>query len=101
MSRKKRCRYVESLPGITLFKPAGIPASALDTIDLDIDEYEAIRLADRENMYQDEAAMRMGISRQTFGRIIESAHHKIAMAITDGKALKIRKIDEIIINKQE
>jgi len=99
MPRRKRCRHIEALPGITYFKPAGIPASTLETVDLDIDEYEAIRLADMDRLYQDEAAKKMGISRQTFGRIIDSAHHKIAKALTEGKALRIEKINEIIINK--
>jgi uncharacterized protein len=56
---------------------------------LSMDEYEAIRLADFEGLYQEEAAKRMNISRQTFGNIIESAHRKIADAIVNAKALKI------------
>jgi hypothetical protein len=54
-----------------------------------MDELEAIRLADLEGMYQEDAAKKMNISRQTFGRIIESAHRKIADALTNGKALLI------------
>ena len=50
---------------------------------------EAIRLADLEGMYQEHAAENMGISRQTFGRIIESAHKKVAEALIKGKALRI------------
>ena len=52
-------------------------------------EVEAIRLADHEKLYQEEAALKMKISRQTFGRIIESAHSKIADALINGKALKL------------
>jgi len=33
----------------------------------------------------------MNISRQTFGRIIESAHQKLADVLVHGKALKIEK----------
>lgn len=58
-------------------------------VTLTLDEYEAIRLADREGLYQEEAAERMGVSRATFGRIVDVAHRKIAEAITDGKALRI------------
>ena len=54
-----------------------------------VDEYEAIRLADYEQLYQEEAAGKMNISRQTFGRIIEAAHKKIADVLMNGKALKI------------
>ena len=54
-----------------------------------LDEFESIRLADLEGFYQEEAAGRMNVSRPTFGRIIESAHRKVAEAIILGKALKI------------
>ena len=61
----------------------------MDEVVLELDEFEALRLADHESMYQEEAAKQMGISRQTFGRIIESAHRKIADALVNGKAIKI------------
>jgi predicted DNA-binding protein (UPF0251 family) len=61
----------------------------LEEITLTIDEFEAIRLADLENLYQQQAADKMKISRPTFGRIIESAHKKVAEALVRGKALKI------------
>ena len=53
----------------------------LEEIVLTPDELEALRLADLEGMYQEKAAENMGISRQTFGRIIESAHKKVAEAL--------------------
>jgi len=56
---------------------------------LTLDEFEAIRLADLDGLYQEQAADKMKVSRQTFGRIIESAHRKIATALVKGKALKI------------
>jgi predicted DNA-binding protein (UPF0251 family) len=55
-----------------------------------LDEVEAIRLADLEDLYQEQAAKKMNISRQTFGNIIHSAHKKIADAIINGKALQIK-----------
>jgi len=63
--------------------------SELEEVVLSLDEYEAIRLADYEQLYQEEAAARMNISRQTFGRIIEKSHQKIADVLIHGKALKI------------
>ncbi len=54
-----------------------------------LDEFEALRLADLEGLYQAGAAERMAVSRPTFGRILESAHHKVAEALVRGKALKI------------
>ena len=56
---------------------------------LNEDEIEAIKLADHEAMYQEDASKKMKISRQTFGRIIESAHRKVADALINGKALKL------------
>jgi len=74
---------------VRYFKPRGIPLSALEEVVLGLDEMEAVRLADGEGLYQEQAAEKMGISRQTFGRIIESAHKKIAEALVAGKALRI------------
>ena len=71
------------------FKPRGIPMSALEEVILEVDEMEAVRLADFEGQYQEDAAAKMGISRQTFGNIINRAHSKIAGALINGKALRI------------
>ena len=61
----------------------------LEEVVLTIDEFEAVRLADLEGLYQEQAAEKMNVSRQTFGRIIESARKKVAEALVQGKALKI------------
>ena len=89
MARPRNCRRVGSMPGSNYFKPRGIPLSMLEEVILTVDEFEAIRLADLESLYQDKAAEKMNVSRQTFGRIIESAHKKVAEALVQGKALKI------------
>jgi predicted DNA-binding protein (UPF0251 family) len=67
-------------------------ASSFAEVLLSLDEYEAIRLADGEGLYQEQAALMMNISRQTFGRIIESAHRKVADVLVNGKALKTKQI---------
>jgi predicted DNA-binding protein (UPF0251 family) len=82
-------RRVGFIPGVRYFKPSGIPMRMLDEIILNIDELEAIRLADYEGLYQEQAAEKMHISRPTFGRIIDSAHRKVAEALINGKALRI------------
>jgi predicted DNA-binding protein (UPF0251 family) len=61
----------------------------LEEVNLTVDELEAIRLADLEAMYQEDAAKKMGVSRQTFGNILNSAHRKIADCLVNAKALKI------------
>lgn len=71
------------------FKPAGISYNELEEVLLTLDEAEAIRLADLEGLYHEAAARRMGISRQTFGRILVEARRIVADAIINGKALRI------------
>ena len=62
---------------------------SLEEVNLTLDELEAIRLADLTELYQEDAAKKMNISRQTFGNIINSAHKKIADVLLNAKALKI------------
>jgi predicted DNA-binding protein (UPF0251 family) len=89
MVRPKCPRNVSCSPEKVYFKPRGIPVSILDEVVLTVDELESIRLADFDSLYQEKAAERMHISRQTFGRILDSAHKKIADALINGKAIKI------------
>lgn len=89
MPRSKCCRQVGCVPDKNYFKPKGIPSLQLEEVVLSLDEFEAVRLADLEGMYQEDGARKMNISRQTFGRIIDSAHRKIADVLVNGKALKI------------
>jgi len=89
MPRPCRCRMIRCHPDTTYFKPRGIPLSMLEEVNLTLDELEAVCLADFERLYQEDAAKKMKISRQTFGNIINSAHRKIADALLNGKALKI------------
>jgi len=89
MTRPCKCRRVSGQPRSFLFKPCGVPFRELQQTCLTLDELEAVRLADLEELYQEEAASRMGVSRQTFGNIIRSAHSKIADALVNAKSLKI------------
>jgi predicted DNA-binding protein (UPF0251 family) len=63
--------------------------SRLEEVALSVDELEALRLADLEGLYQNHAAARMGISRPTFARIVESSRRKVASALVHGRALRI------------
>src|SRR4030066_1536095 len=89
MARPRNCRRVGSIPESDYFKPRGIPLSMLEDVILTVDEFEAIRLADLESLYQEKAAEKMNVSRQTFGRIIDSAHKKVAEVLVRGKSLRI------------
>jgi uncharacterized protein len=89
MPRPKCCRRVGALPVCPIYKPAGVPACALQEVSLEVDEFEALRLADYEGLYQEQAAERMGVSRQTFGRIVEAARRKVVQVLVEGHALRI------------
>jgi predicted DNA-binding protein (UPF0251 family) len=67
----------------------GVPVRDLLRAVLTLDEFEALRLADLEGLYQEDAADRMGVSRPTFGRVVESARRKVADALVNAKALVI------------
>jgi uncharacterized protein len=58
-------------------------------VTLTLDEVEALRLADLQGLYQEQAAEQMKISRPTFARIIEEARRKVAEALIHGKALRL------------
>jgi predicted DNA-binding protein (UPF0251 family) len=61
----------------------------LEEVRLSVDELEALRLKDLMRLEQEEAAQQMGVSRQTFQRMIEDAHQKVAESLVKGKALTI------------
>lgn len=83
------CRNIASAPGARFFKPRGVPLRDTIITTLEIDEFEALRLADLEGLYQSDAAQCMGVSRQTFGLIIKAARRKVAEAVCQGHALAI------------
>jgi uncharacterized protein len=89
MARPKCSKKVCSKPYTLYYKPRGIPASELEEVTLSLEEFEAVRLADHESLYHQQAASSMNISRQTFGRLIYSARSKIAEALIMGKAISI------------
>ena len=89
MPRPCCLRHIGFKPPAGLFKPAGVPACTLEQVTLTLDEVEALRLADLNGLYQEQAAEQMKISRPTFARIIEEARRKVAEALIHGKALRL------------
>ena len=89
MPRPKSDRIVYEPPIYTEFKPVGSRGQTLEVIDLTLDEFEALRLADQMAMSHAEAAEEMEISRSTFTRLIEKARKKLADFIIQGKLLSI------------
>lgn len=89
MPRPTKNRIVNTPPAFADFKPCGVRSKDLEKLNLTIDEYEAIRLADFEGLDHEEASKRMDISRPTFSRLIEKSRNKIAIFLIEGKHLKI------------
>jgi len=89
MGRPCKCRIIEGSRAVIYFKPCAVPLCELEEVELALDEFEALRLADFEGLYQEDAAERMGISRQTFANILRCARRKVADVMVCGKALKI------------
>ncbi|HCC07239.1 MAG TPA: hypothetical protein DEP72_03605 [Clostridiales bacterium] len=89
MPRRMRCRNVEKLPEYQNFGPINREYSVMEEILLNIDELEAMRLKDIENLDQERCAERMGVSRQTFQIIIASARQKVTSALLNGNTLNI------------
>ena len=89
MARPTKSRHVTFLPGVTYFRPVGIPTKCVDEVVLSLEEAESARLKDLEGLGQEEGARRMRVSRPTFQRILSSAHRKTADAILHGKAVRI------------
>ncbi len=89
MPRPCHRRLIEQVPAVRFFKPQGIPLRQLEVIRLALDELEAMRLVDGEGIYQEDAAVRMNVSRPTLARILDSGRRKTTQALLEGKALAI------------
>lgn len=85
--RPRRNRFIRGRPEFNDFRPFG--RRGAEKIVLSLDEYEAIRLKDKEKLDQKECAEKMKISQPTFNRILKSAREKIADAIISGKGIII------------
>ena len=88
MPRKQRCRWIGGYPDHWEFSPEEV--SDGEPVVMSLDEFETVRLLDREGMTQEQCAERMGVARTTVTAIYESARRKIAEALVDGKRLLIR-----------
>jgi len=92
MPRPKIQRKICNTPPSLVYKPNGIPLKDLEIIQLLPDEWEALRLFNKEGLDQTQGAGKMEISQSTFQRILCSARKKLALSILDGKAIEIKNI---------
>jgi uncharacterized protein len=61
MPRPFCCRRIAGRPAASIFKPVGIPVRELEEVVMTLDEFEAIRLADLDGLYQEDGARAMGV----------------------------------------
>ena len=87
MPRPVRCRRIEQQPVYRSFSPDDVPDA--ESIQITVDEFEAMRLLDDEGLTQEACAAKMGIARTTVTAIYESARKKVIDALVHGKRLLI------------
>lgn len=98
--RPRKYRIVKVDPKISQFSPRGRPGRP-DEVELKMDEFEAIRLADYLNMSQKEAALSMRISQQTFSRILTRARNLIAKGIITGSVIRIQGGQYVLVTRKD
>jgi predicted DNA-binding protein (UPF0251 family) len=85
MPRPKKMRLVTEYPLVSAYLPENMPPNG--TVDLSVEGMEAIRLSDLEGFSHEAAALQMGISRQTYGRVLAEARRIVAEALITGKKI--------------
>ncbi len=91
VGRPRGRRHIRFRHRSRYFKPRGISMATLVTIDLSVEELEAMRLKNLEKLDQTECARKMKTSQSTFQRILSSAYIKVTDALVNGKAIRIDK----------
>ncbi|MFH1896163.1 MAG: DUF134 domain-containing protein [bacterium] len=91
MPRHRIRRCLRFKPQVYYYKPQGVPLRHLEEVVLERDELEALKLKEVDNLLQEKAAQKMGISQPTFQRTLTSARKKVALAIIKGMAIRVEK----------
>jgi predicted DNA-binding protein (UPF0251 family) len=86
--RPRKKKIIQQQPRIESFSPANQPGR-LDEVILTLEEYDALRLHDHLTQEQKNSAKMMGISQQSFSRLLRSARKKVSDAIVNAKVIKI------------
>jgi len=89
MPRIKALRTLQELPTVKGFRPLWMRPNYRSAVVMQLEEYEAIRLMDYENLTHEQAAEKMGVSRPTVTRIYEQARKKLATALVEGRSFLI------------
>ena len=91
MPRPRKQRRCQHYLGDTIWKPRSIPMTELEIVNLDLSEFEAMRLCDLDGLDQEEAGRRMGVSRGTVQRMLKQGRATVIEALLTSKALLIDK----------
>jgi predicted DNA-binding protein (UPF0251 family) len=91
--RPRKPRFCRSFDGDHVFKPRSIPMTELETVRLELGELEAMRLCDLDGLDQAEAGRRLGVSRGTVQRLLQSGRATVLEALLLSRALLIEKGD--------
>lgn len=89
MPRPYSSKRVCCEPNVDYFKPRGVPMGKIQSVDLQVEELEAVKLCDMEGISQESASGRMGISQPTLSRLLASGRKKLAEGIVMGRAIRI------------
>ncbi len=100
MPRPRKCRKVCRLPDNDGFLPLS-PCEGHEAVVLTVDEYECIRLADREGLSQEQCGEAMHIGRATVQQIYTAARKKLADALVEGRPIRIAGGDYRLCNGDE
>ena len=79
--------FLGTVPNVNSFTPN--TQEDLEPVLLEAEELEAFRLVDLEGLSQEDAGVRMGVSRGTIWRLVQSARKKTARALSEGRSLSI------------
>ena len=89
IGRPIKIKIIRKRPEVDQFSPRG-KVGRPGYIELKHEEYEAIRLSDHVGLSQSDSAKFMGISQQTFSRIIRKGRKSLATGLITGKIIRIK-----------
>lgn len=99
MPRPQKCRRVCALPQTRGFRPVDKSCARRTPVIMALDEFETIRLIDREGLNQEECAAQMQVARTTVQSIYLRARRKLAQALVDGHPLLIEGGEVIVCER--
>lgn len=96
MARPTKCRRLCRFPEILEFSPIGDVHGP--PIVMTMDEFETIRLIDKEGLSQEECGAQLEVGRTTAQRIYDTARKKLAEALVSGRTIKFSGGDFLLCN---